>query len=75
MCGIGASGLRHDRDCLFIQVQGSVASSTAPPPAPGGGGTAFTGVRIALLGFLALVLVVGGVVVTTLGRNRRPERA
>ena len=72
VCGIGASGLATDRDCLFIQVQ--AAGSSAPPPGKGGG-TAFTGVQIALLGLLALVLVVGGVVLTTLNRNRRPELA
>ena len=65
MCGIGASRLPTDRDCLLIHVQSGTS----------GGGTALTGVQIALLGLLALVLVVGGVVVTTLGRNRRPERA
>jgi hypothetical protein len=72
VCGIGASGLATDRDCLLIQVQG--AGSSEGPPAGQGGGTAFTGVQIALLGLLALMLVVGGVVVTTFSRNRRPER-
>jgi hypothetical protein len=73
VCGVGASGLTTDRDCLFIHVPAAGASSAAPPGPSGG--TAFTGVQIALLGLLALVLVVGGVVVATLGRNRRPERA
>ena len=27
VCGIGASGLRHDRDCLFIHVQGAAAAA------------------------------------------------
>jgi hypothetical protein len=77
VCGIGASGLDTDRDCLLIHVQnaGSSAAEAGPPAQGNGGGTAFTGVQIALLGVLALVLVVGGVVVTTVGRNRRPERA
>src|SRR4051812_12532308 len=75
LCGIGASGLATDRDCLMLHVQGSGGSSSAPPPVIQGGGTAFTGVQIALFGLLALMLVVGGVVVTTLSRNRRPERA
>jgi hypothetical protein len=74
LCGNGVSGFAFDRDCLVIHVQGSGGSSPAGPTNHGGG-TAFTGVQIALLGLLALVLVVGGVVVTTLGRNRRPERA
>jgi hypothetical protein len=78
LCGVGASGLPKDWDCLTIDVLGGTGSSAAeagPPPQGNGGGTAFTGVQIALLGVLALVLVVGGVVVTTVGRNRRPERA
>lgn len=74
VCGIGASGLATDRDCLRIHVRGSGAGGAGTGP-PGGGGTAFTGVQIALLGLAALVLFVSGVVVTTLGRNRRPERA
>jgi hypothetical protein len=73
LCGVGASGRRFDRDCLTIQVR--AAGGTGAPASGPGGGTAFTGVQIALLGLLALVLVVGGVVATTLGRNRRPERA
>jgi hypothetical protein len=73
VCGLGASGLATDRDCLLIHVQAAGGSSAAPPGR--GGDTAFTGVQIALVGLLALVLVVGGVVVTTLSRNRRPDRA
>jgi hypothetical protein len=73
VCGIGASGLATDRDCLLIQVGGAGTGGSSSPPS--GGGTSFTGVQIALLGLLALVLVVGGVVVTTLGRNRNPHRA
>lgn len=69
LCGIGASGKPFDQDCLDITVRANGG------PNNHGGGTAFTGVQIALLGLLALMLVVGGVVVTTLGRNRRPERA
>ena len=69
LCGIGASGKPFDQDCLDIKVRANGG------PNNHGGGTAFTGVQIALLGLLALILVVGGVVVTTLGRNRRPERA
>jgi hypothetical protein len=71
VCGIGASGLATDRDCLLIEVPDAAGS----PPPDEGGGTAFTGVQIALLGLAALVLIVGGVVLTTLTRNRHPERA
>jgi hypothetical protein len=69
VCGIGASGLSNDQDCLTINVRATGATHQ-----PGGGGTAMTGVEIALLGLLALVLVVAGVVMTTLGRHRRAAR-
>ncbi len=69
VCGIGASGLSNDRDCLVINVRAKGATNQ-----PGGGGTALTGVEISLLGLLALVLVVAGVVMTTLGRHRRTAR-
>lgn len=68
LCGIGASGLSRDADCLTINVGGS------SPGAPSGGTPAFTGVEIALLGFVALAAIVGGIVFTTLGRNRRSAR-
>jgi hypothetical protein len=73
VCGLVASGPASDRDCLVIRVQ--AASSSSAAPAGHSGDTAFTGVKIALVGLLALVLVVGGVVVTTLSRNRGPEGA
>ena len=69
VCGIGASGLSNDRDCLTIQVRAKGATHQ-----PGGGGTAMTGVEISLLGLLALLLVVAGVAMTTLGRHRRAAR-
>lgn len=67
VCGIGASGLAADRDCLTINVRAEGSTSN-----PGtNGGPAMTGVEIALLGLLALVLVVAGVVFSTLGRHRK----
>ena len=72
MCGIVAPGLAIDRDCLLLHVQAASTSRATPPGRDGD--TAFIAVRIALVGLLALLLVVGGVVVTTLSRNRRPER-
>jgi len=71
VCGIGASGLATDRDCLLIEVQGG--GETTPPGDHGG--TAFTGVQIALLGLVALMLIVGGLFLTTMSRNRRPDHS
>jgi hypothetical protein len=73
VCGIGASGLSTDQDCLTINVRAK--SNATTPPSNTNGGTASTGVKIALLGLLALVLVVSGVVLATLGRNRRNVRS
>jgi hypothetical protein len=71
VCGVGASGLASDRDCLTINAR---AATSIQNPAPGKdtdtGNPAMTGVEIALLGVLALVLVVGGVLFTTIGRRR-----
>jgi len=72
VCGIGASGLSSDQDCLIIDVRAK--GTTNQPATTGGGGTAMTGVEIALLGVLALVLVLAGVGMTTLGRHRRAAR-
>jgi hypothetical protein len=73
LCGIGASGLSADGDCLTLQVTASGAGNPATG-VPSGGGTAFTGVEIALLGLAALVLVVGGVLITVFGRRRNAVR-
>jgi hypothetical protein len=73
VCGLVVSGPPTDRDCLLVRVLAANGSRAAPPGHDGD--TVSTGVRIALVGLLALVLVVGGVVVTTLTRNRRPDRA
>ena len=72
VCGVVASGPAADSDCVLIHVQASGGSRAAPPAR--GGDTATTGVQIAVVGLLALGLVVGGVGVTTLSRNRRPDR-
>lgn len=68
VCGLGASGAARDRDCLGVHAQGGHTESGAGSQ----GDPAMTGVEIALLGVAALVLVVGGVVFTTLGRHRNP---
>jgi hypothetical protein len=72
VCGIGASGLATDSDCMTIVARAGSGAST--PPTNPNSGTATTGVKIALLGLLALVLVVSGVVLATLGRHRRAAR-
>lgn len=68
LCGIGASGLAADRDCLTIDVR---AGGSSANPAGGPGEPAMTGVEIALLGVLALALVVAGVLFSTFGRRRK----
>jgi hypothetical protein len=66
VCGIGASGLASDRDCLTINAQ---ATGTTVQPGSNGG-TAMTGVRIALLCVVALALLVAGGALATAGRRR-----
>jgi hypothetical protein len=73
VCGVGASGAVGDRGCLTIVARAGNAAGR-PGTASGRGNPAMTGVEIALLGVLALVLVVGGVLFTTLGRHRKLNR-
>ncbi len=74
LCGIGASGLSTDRDCLTLTVSGAAANDASASAAAGGGGggTAFTGTEAALLLALAVLLLAGGVAFATAGRHRRP---
>lgn len=69
LCGIGASGLRNDRDCLTLTVrahhQGGGGGHNP------GGGTSFTGVDILLLILLAVVLLAAGWALVAAGRRRR----
>lgn len=74
LCGIGASGLSTDRDCLTLTVSGAAANDASASTAAGGGGggTAFTGTEAALLLALAILLLAGGIAFATAGRHRRP---
>jgi hypothetical protein len=73
LCGIGASGLAADRDCITL----STAAGSQPPGGNGtgagssGGGTAFTGSDIAALCLLGAVLLFGGGALVAVGRRRR----
>lgn len=66
LCGIGASGLATDQDCLTLDVQ-------APPTGTkgNGGGVAFTGVEIGSLIAVAVALIIGGVVFARAGARRK----
>jgi hypothetical protein len=69
LCGIGASGLSNDQDCLTLHVtagHGVEAAGTG-----GGGGLAFTGAQVTGLIALAVVLVVGGAFFTAAGHRRK----
>lgn len=72
LCGVGASGLAGDRDCVTLNTNASSASGTSGTSA-GGGGTALTGTDIALLCLLAAVLLAGGGAAVVAGRRRRHE--
>lgn len=72
VCGIGASGLARDRDCVTLHIRessGQGATST-PVAGSGGGGPAFTGTDIALLIALGVLLLAGGIAFATAGRSR-----
>jgi hypothetical protein len=71
LCGIGASGLSRDRDCLTLFVQGSGTSGQGG----GGGGTSFTGVEIGAMIAVAIALLVGGVVFARAGARRKQSIA
>lgn len=69
LCGIGASGLPNDRDCLTLTVtapQHGLAGHNA-----NGGGTSFTGTDLLLLCLIAAALLVAGWALVAAGRRRR----
>jgi hypothetical protein len=70
LCGIGASGLPNDRDCLtlFVQAAGTSGNSS-------GGGTSFTGVEIGALTAVAALLIVAGVALVRAGRRNKQSLA
>jgi len=70
LCGIGASGLANDQDCLLLTVAGGLGTS------PGSnGGQPMTGVEIAGLIVLALALLGGGVAFVAAGKRRSRHAA
>jgi len=68
LCGIGASGLPNDRDCLILTVK---AHNTGPGDHHPGGGTSFTGTDILLIVLAAAVLLGAGVALLMAGRRKR----
>lgn len=70
VCGLGASGLPNDADCLNIVVQSAGNQGVGNGAGNNnGGGTAFTGANIALLCALAALLIAGGVAFSARGRR------
>ena len=70
LCGIGASGLPNDRDCLMLTVKAHNQGG-GHNPGGGGGGTSFTGVDILLIVLAALVLLGAGWALVMAGRRKR----
>jgi hypothetical protein len=64
LCGIGASGLPNDADCLTLTVQGNGVNPQPP---------ASTGVAVASLIAIAGILLVSGIVFVRAGRRRQPS--
>jgi hypothetical protein len=70
LCGIGASGLANDRDCLILTVK-SHGVAGQPPTHGGGSGTSLTGVDILLIVIAAAVLLGAGGAFVAAGRRKR----
>jgi hypothetical protein len=75
LCGIGASGLADDRDCITLNTRAAVAAGDGTGSGSGsgnaGGGTALTGLDVAGLVALGVVLLVGGAVLVATSRRKR----
>jgi hypothetical protein len=68
LCGIGASGLANDRDCLTLTVKSHGTSGEhRHKKAP----TSFTGVDVLLLCLVAAVLLGAGIAFAAAGRRKR----
>jgi hypothetical protein len=65
LCGVGASGLSTDQDCLILHVRASNAGTTSNPP------LGSTGAEVATLIAVAVVLLGGGALLVTAGRRRK----
>lgn len=71
LCGIGASGLSNDQDCLTLHVTAGHGVEAAAAGGGSGGGLAFTGAQVMGLIALAIALVAGGAFFTAAGRRRK----
>jgi hypothetical protein len=65
LCGVGASGLSLDRDCLTLHVRGT---------GPNGNHLGSTGVEVATIIAVALALLGGGALFLGAGRRRKSAR-
>jgi hypothetical protein len=70
LCGIGASGLANDRDCLTLTVK-SLGTGGVQGHKPGGGGTSLTGADILLICVAGAVLLAAGWAFVAAGRRKR----
>lgn len=73
--GVGASGVELDRDGLLLHVRGSNVGGAGGSTGGGGGGLAFTGVQIAALCVLAVLLIGGGAFFARAGRRKSVARS
>jgi hypothetical protein len=73
LCGIGASGLADDRDCITLNTRAAAAAGNGNGNGSGnaGGGTALTGLDVAGLVALGVVLLVGGAALVATSRRKR----
>lgn len=73
LCGVGASGLPTDTDCLTLTTRATAGSgaSQGAASASGSNNTAFTGTDVAALTALAAILLAGGLAFATAGRPRK----
>jgi hypothetical protein len=67
LCGIGASGLPNDRDCLMLTVKQHHQGGGHNP----GGGTSITGTDILLIVLAAVALLAVGIALVAAGRRKR----
>lgn len=76
LCGVGASGLATDSDCLTLNTSGAAGQAAGTGNGSGNNGqTAFTGTQVALLLVVALALVGGGVAFSAAGRRKQTARS
>jgi hypothetical protein len=69
--GVGASGLPTDKDSLILTIRGTTPAGGSETTVPGGGGLSHTGVAVAGLIAIAVVLLGGGALLSGAGRRRR----